>query len=108
MGFLPTKSSGRADCGGSLRNSAIASSSITDLSFEAILKNTANLPPHTAIFWHLMNVDAAGVAHEQNAALKAIPSTAALQSPQASPRGQRCYEADEGPPQSSALSFVPS
>ena len=40
--------------------------------------------------------------------LKAIPSTAALQSPQASPRGQRCYEADEGPPQSSALSFVPS
>src|SRR6185312_13256089 len=76
MGFLPTKSSGRADCGGSLRNLAIASSSITDLSFEAILKNTANLPPHTAIFWHLMNVDAAGVTHEQNAALNRLTSSA--------------------------------
>jgi signal transduction histidine kinase len=48
----------------------------TDLSFEAILKNTANLPPHTAIFWHLMNVDAAGVAHEQNAALNRLTSSA--------------------------------
>jgi hypothetical protein len=27
----------------------------TDLSFETILETTANLPPHTAIFWHLMN-----------------------------------------------------
>jgi hypothetical protein len=48
----------------------------TDLSFEAILKNTANLPHHTAIFWHLMNVDAAGVAHEQNAALNRLTSSA--------------------------------
>jgi signal transduction histidine kinase len=48
----------------------------TDLSFEAILKNTANLPPHTAIFWHLMNVDAAGVTHEQNAALNRLTSSA--------------------------------
>ena len=48
----------------------------TDLSFEAILKNTANLPPRTAIFWHLMNVDAAGVAHEQNAALNRLTSSA--------------------------------
>src|SRR6185312_3279354 len=45
-------------------------------SFEAILKNTANLPHHTAIFWHLMNVDAAGVAHEQNAALNRLTSSA--------------------------------
>ena len=48
----------------------------TDLSFEAILKNTAKLPPHTAIFWHMMNVDAAGVAHEQNAALNRLISSA--------------------------------
>jgi signal transduction histidine kinase len=48
----------------------------TDMSFEAILKNTANLPPHTAIFWHLMNVDAAGVTHEQNAALNRLTSSA--------------------------------
>lgn len=48
----------------------------TDLSFEAILKNAATLPPHTAIFWHLMNVDAAGVAHEQNAALNRLTATA--------------------------------
>lgn len=48
----------------------------TDLSFEAILKNTANLPPHTAIFWHLMNVDAAGIPYEQNAALNRLTSSA--------------------------------
>ncbi len=48
----------------------------TDQSFEAILKNAANLPPHTAIFWHLMNVDAAGVTHEQNAALNRLTSSA--------------------------------
>ena len=33
-------------------------------SFEEILIDAARLPPHSAIFWHLMNVDAAGVAHE--------------------------------------------
>jgi signal transduction histidine kinase len=49
---------------------------LTDLSFEDILKNTAILPPHTAIFWHLMNVDAAGVTHEQNAALNRLTSSA--------------------------------
>ena len=49
---------------------------LTNLSFEAILKDTANLPPHTAIFWHLMNVDAAGVTHEQNAALNRLTSSA--------------------------------
>ena len=40
------------------------------LSFEEILKDAANLPPHSAIFWHLMSVDAAGVAHEGNTALQ--------------------------------------
>ena len=46
------------------------------LSFEEILKDAANLPPHSAIFWHLMNVDAAGVAHEANAALSRLSATA--------------------------------
>ena len=35
-----------------------------ELSFEALLKQAAALPPHTAIFWELMIVDAAGVVHE--------------------------------------------
>ena len=46
------------------------------LSFEDILRDAANLPPHSAIFWHLMNVDAAGVAHEANAALSRLSATA--------------------------------
>ena len=48
----------------------------TDLPFEGILKNAANLPPHSAIFWHLMNVDAAGVAHETNSALNRLSASA--------------------------------
>ena len=47
-----------------------------EMSFEDILKDAANLPPHSAIFWHLMNVDAAGVAHEANAALSKLSATA--------------------------------
>lgn len=43
-----------------------------DWSFEAILKDAASLPPHSAIFWHLMNVDAAGVAHEATSALNRL------------------------------------
>jgi signal transduction histidine kinase len=35
-----------------------------DWSFEDILKRAATLPPHSAIFWELMIVDAAGVVHE--------------------------------------------
>jgi ABC-type uncharacterized transport system substrate-binding protein len=45
-------------------------------SFEEILKDAAELPPHSAIFWHLMNVDAAGVAHEANSALNELSSSA--------------------------------
>src|SRR5262245_1833110 len=41
-----------------------------ELSFEDILKDAAALPPQSAIFWHLMNVDAAGVAHIEDKALK--------------------------------------
>ena len=47
-----------------------------ELSFEDILKDAANLPPHSAIFWHLMNVDAAGVAHEANGAMSRLAATA--------------------------------
>ena len=46
------------------------------LPFEDILKDAASLPPHSAIFWHLMNVDAAGVAHETNSALNKLSSVA--------------------------------
>jgi signal transduction histidine kinase/ABC-type uncharacterized transport system substrate-binding protein len=40
-----------------------------NLSFDDLLKHAAALPPRSAIFWELMNVDAAGVVHEGNAAL---------------------------------------
>jgi signal transduction histidine kinase len=39
------------------------------LSFDGLLKHAAALPPHSAIFWELMIVDAAGVVHEGNTAL---------------------------------------
>ena len=47
-----------------------------ELSFEEILKHAAALPPHTAIFWELMIVDAAGVVHEGNAALARLHAVA--------------------------------
>jgi len=46
------------------------------LSFEDILKDAAHLPPHSAIFWHLMSVDAAGVTHEGNNALHRLSAAA--------------------------------
>ena len=46
------------------------------LSFEELLKAAASLPPHSAIFWHLMSVDAAGAVHEANAALNRLSSAA--------------------------------
>ena len=46
------------------------------LSFDEILKRAAALPPHTAIFWELMIVDAAGVVHEGNAALARLHAVA--------------------------------
>jgi len=46
------------------------------LSFEDILRDAASLPPHSAIFWHLMSVDAAGVTHEGNTALHRLSSAA--------------------------------
>jgi signal transduction histidine kinase len=47
-----------------------------DRSFEDILKHAAALPPHSAIFWHLMSVDAAGVAHEGDTALRRLYAAA--------------------------------
>ena len=40
-----------------------------ELSFEEILKDAENLPPHSAIFSVLMNVDAAGIVQETGNAL---------------------------------------
>jgi signal transduction histidine kinase len=46
------------------------------LSFEDILKDAAHLPPHSAIFWHLMSVDAAGITHEGTTALHRLSAAA--------------------------------
>jgi signal transduction histidine kinase len=45
-----------------------------NLSFDNLLKYSATLPPHSAIFWELMIVDAAGVVHEGNTALERLHS----------------------------------
>jgi len=47
-----------------------------DLSFEDILKHAAALPPHSAIFWELMVVDAAGVVHEGSRAMARLHAVA--------------------------------
>lgn len=43
-----------------------------ELSFHDILEECAALPPDTAIFWHLMNVDATGAVYEGDAALQQL------------------------------------
>ncbi|AWL98484.1 HAMP domain-containing sensor histidine kinase [Bradyrhizobium ottawaense] len=48
----------------------------SDLSFEEILKRASRLPPHTALFWGLMSVDAAGVVHESDIALRSLYAAA--------------------------------
>jgi ABC-type uncharacterized transport system substrate-binding protein len=45
-------------------------------SFEEILKQSAALPPDSAIFWELMLVDAAGIVHEEGKALKRLHDAA--------------------------------
>jgi signal transduction histidine kinase len=47
-----------------------------DLSFQEILKQTASLPPHSAIYWSTMAVDATGVPYEGDRALTALHATA--------------------------------
>jgi signal transduction histidine kinase len=48
----------------------------TDLSFAEILKRASTLPPHTVLFWGLMSVDGAGVAHEGDLALRSLHAVA--------------------------------
>jgi signal transduction histidine kinase len=47
-----------------------------ELSFEALLKQASTLSPHTAIFWELMIVDAAGVVHEGDVPLTRLHAVA--------------------------------
>jgi signal transduction histidine kinase len=47
-----------------------------DMPYEAVLKEAASLPPGTAIFWMLMNVDAAGVVYEGDSGLKKLYAVA--------------------------------
>ena len=47
-----------------------------DLPFEEIRKQARVLPPHTVLFWGLMSVDAAGVAHEGDLALRSLHAVA--------------------------------
>lgn len=47
-----------------------------DLSFEDILKHTTGLPPHSAILWESMIVDAAGVVYDADASFKRLHAVA--------------------------------
>jgi hypothetical protein len=47
-----------------------------ELSYEDVLKQAASLPPHSAIFWYQMIIDAAGVAHEGDRALTKLYAVA--------------------------------
>ena len=47
-----------------------------DLPFEEVLKKAAELPPNSAIYWHLANVDAAGVVHDNDRALQRLYAVA--------------------------------
>jgi signal transduction histidine kinase len=47
-----------------------------NLSFRDVLKQTASLPPHSAIFWNTMAIDATGAAYEGDRALTALYATA--------------------------------
>jgi signal transduction histidine kinase len=48
----------------------------SDLPFEEILKRAARLPPNTVLFWGLMSVDAAGIVHEGDVALRSLHAVA--------------------------------
>ena len=47
-----------------------------DTPYETILKRATSLPQDSAIFWHLMNVDAAGVVYEGDTELKKLHDVA--------------------------------
>ena len=46
------------------------------LPFEEILKHASELPPHSAIFWHTLYVDGAGIGYEGDSALKRLHAIA--------------------------------
>lgn len=48
----------------------------TDAPFTEILTRASSLPPHTVLFWQLMSVDAAGVAHEGDHAVRQLRTVA--------------------------------
>ena len=56
--------------------SRVAFTWTSHLSFEEILKLASELPPHSAIFWHTLYVDGAGVGHEGDTALKRLHAVA--------------------------------
>jgi signal transduction histidine kinase/ABC-type uncharacterized transport system substrate-binding protein len=47
-----------------------------NLTFDEMLKRTATMPPHSAVFWFLLSEDAAGVPYSQDRALEAIREVA--------------------------------
>jgi signal transduction histidine kinase len=47
-----------------------------DTPYETVLDEAASLPSNTAIFWHLMNVDVAGVVYEGDIGLKKLYAVA--------------------------------
>jgi hypothetical protein len=49
---------------------------LNEHSFEEMLQRTAALPPQSAIFFVLLSVDAAGVAHEENKAMTRLHAVA--------------------------------
>jgi signal transduction histidine kinase len=49
---------------------------LNELSFEEMLKRAAILPPRSAIFFGLLSVDAAGVAHEEGEAMARLHAVA--------------------------------
>jgi signal transduction histidine kinase len=54
----------------------VAFSWTDELSFQDLLKQAAALPPHSAIFWELMIIDAAGVVHEGDTPLTRLHAVA--------------------------------
>jgi signal transduction histidine kinase len=49
---------------------------LNNMSFADILKQAAALPPHSAIFFFLMNVDAAGISYEGDTAMRSLSAVA--------------------------------
>ena len=78
VGTSPIEQFWREEIGKAVKplTSRVSFSWSDNLSFDALLKHAATLPPRSAIFW-VMIVDAAGVVHEGNTALArlhAVPS----------------------------------